>query len=79
MKEIKCIVAAENANGVPDLYFVKVQCTDEQYNAGDHYTMATYSAIREGYEPMLTYDEFDSAGKAMLPLFNWDSASVVNR
>lgn len=76
-KTIKCLVAATNANGEPDLYFVKVSCTASEYENGDHYNLANKSAEDEGYAPALAYDEFDSAGRAMLGLFVWDSAPVI--
>lgn len=74
---IKCIVAATNSNGDPDLFFVIVSCTQEQQEEGEHYEVAKGAAEKQGYEPYLAYDENDSAGRAMLPLFAWESASVV--
>lgn len=64
--------------GDPDLYFVKVNCTEDQFDCGDHYDIAKATAINEGYdEPLVAFDEYDPAGRAMLPLFHWDSASVI--
>lgn len=78
MKTVKCMVSCRNADGEPDFHFVKVNCTKEQYNNGDHYTAAKYSAIKEGYEDIgLVYDENDSAGKALTQLFEWKSASII--
>lgn len=74
---IKCIVSATNSNSSPDLYFVKVDATERQIECGWHYDTARDEADAEGYTPHLCYDENDAAGKAMLSLFNWDSASVV--
>ena len=74
---IHCIVAASNSNGDPDLFFVKVRCTQEQYDNGAHYVRAKAAAESAGYEPFLAYDEQDSAGRAMLPLFEWKTASTV--
>ncbi len=78
MKTIRCIVACENALGAPDLFFVKVRATDEQYSNGEHYDVAAATAEVEGYASRIVYDEFDSAGKAMLKLFKWKTASVVD-
>ena len=75
---IKCIVAAINANGEPDLYFVKVSCTESEYENGVHYDLAKREAKKEGFDPVLAYDELDSAGRAMLGLFEWGSASVIS-
>lgn len=75
MKTIRCIVACWNWDGEPDLYFVKVE---ESENYRDK---AVEEARRNGYAeegPVLVYDEFDSAGKAMLPLFDWETASIVS-
>ncbi len=74
---IKCIVACLNSNGERDLYFVKIKCTEEQYNLGQHYEEAQTSAEEEGYDPALVFDENDPGGRAMLPLFAWESASVL--
>jgi len=74
---IRCIVAASNAGGEPDLFFVKVKCSLAQYENGDHYKAASEAAEENGYEPSLAFDENDPGGRAMLPLFVWESASVV--
>lgn len=71
------IVAGINANGSPDLYFVKVKCTEQELNEGEASQAAMDKAIEEGYEPKLAFDEFDSAGKAMLQLFIWESADTI--
>jgi hypothetical protein len=77
MRTIRCIVAAVNGDGAPDLFFVKVQCSEAAYDRGAHYEAAKQEAEREGYEPVLAYDEGDSAGAAMTVLFEWDTATVV--
>jgi hypothetical protein len=77
MKTIRCIVACINSNGEPDLFFVKVKGTEEQINNGEHYTTAKEAADAEGYDPVLTYDEECAAGRAMLALFEWDTASTI--
>jgi hypothetical protein len=76
MNTIKCIVAAHNATGEPDLYFCQVRCTQAQYDNGDHYVRARQAARDDGYEgEMVIFDEFDTAGQAMLGLFCWDSVA----
>ncbi|UWZ79778.1 hypothetical protein L9S41_19195 [Geoalkalibacter halelectricus] len=35
-------------------------------------------AEAQGYEPALAYDENDSAGRAMLGFFDWQTASSVS-
>lgn len=73
--KIKCIVAAINASGSPDLFFTIVECSQSEYDNGDHYDMADLKAEQEGYEPKLVFDENDPGGQAMLDLFDWDSLS----
>jgi hypothetical protein len=77
-KQVKCIVSCLNSNGEPDLYFIVIECTDEQYNDGDHYDAAKAQCEEDGYESYLAYDENDSAGNAMLPLFTWESATILD-
>lgn len=86
MKHIRCIVAGTDANGGPDLFFVKVQLNDEtdlsendDVNTGKHYSAAEKAAENNGYEgPFVAFDEIDHAGNAMLGLFVWESASIVD-
>jgi hypothetical protein len=72
---MKMIVAALNSNGEPDFYFCIVKCTSTQRQEGAHYDLAERMARKEGYEPRLSFDESDPAGKAILPHFAWESAS----
>lgn len=75
---VRCMVAGVNGNGEADFYFVKVECTEDQYNLGEHYDAAEKRADAEDYEPKLVFDEFESAGKAILDHFVWESASIIN-
>ena len=77
-KEIKCIVAGFNPQGESDLYFVKVNCTEMQEVCGTHIAAARTQAVKDGWEAPVIFDEYDRAGKAMLSLFVWDSASIIN-
>lgn len=72
-----CIVSCLNSNGEPDFFFVKVQCTQEQYDNGYHYEAAKDFAEDEGYEAYLVYDQNDPGGKAIMDKFNWQSASLI--
>jgi len=74
---IRCVVSALNANGEPDLYFVKVNCSENQVSESKHYAVAKEQAEQEGFEAYLVYDEKDRAGQALMPLFAWDNASEV--
>ena len=74
---VKCVVACHNAGGEPDLYFVKVDCQESEYDVGQHYEMAEESAIEDGYSgPMVVFDENDGPN-SLFDLFEWESASVV--
>jgi len=75
MIRTKMIVAALNSNGEPDFYFCIVKSTLEEFNEGEHYVLAERMALKEGYEPRLSFDENDAAGKAILDHFVWESAS----
>ncbi len=72
---VKMVVAAQGQDG-PDLYFCKVDCTEQQYADGDHYDRAKEAAEENGYEgSMIAFDEHDPP-KPLFGLFNWESASV---
>lgn len=73
----QCVVAAYGPNGDPDFYFVKVTCTKKQYESEHHLVTAARKALREGYAPWVLYDDASSAGRALLPLFHWETASVI--
>lgn len=75
--DIKCVVACHNAGGEPDLYFVKVSCSEAEYSNGEHYEKAEAGAYQNGYDgPMVVFDENDGPG-ALFGLFEWETASVV--
>jgi hypothetical protein len=75
------MVAGYNGNGEPDIWFVKVQVPDdyESDEDGKHYPAAKQAAENNGYEgPFVAFDEIDHAGNAMLGLFAWETASIVD-
>lgn len=72
---VRMVVAAHGLDG-PDLYFCKVDCSQEQYDNGDHYDAAKSAAKDNDYEgSMVAFDENDPP-KPLFDLFNWDSAST---
>lgn len=74
---IKCVFAATNASGSPDFGFVKVECTDSQYELGEHYDTVKEWAKHNDYEaPIIVFDE-QEAPNWLLERFVWDSASVI--
>jgi hypothetical protein len=77
-KEIKMVVAAVNAAGEPDFYFCKVKCNEAELDDGEHYEAAKAVAEKEGYEPRLAFDEMDSGGRAILDVFEWGTADVID-
>jgi hypothetical protein len=77
--KIKCVVACVNAQGEPDFCCVIVECSQEQYELGEHYDRARQAASDGGYEnPMLVYDENDGP-RWFFGTFDWESGgpSVV--
>jgi hypothetical protein len=75
--ERKMVVACHGFEG-PTLFFVKVEATKEQVDEGLHYEAAEKEAKEQNYDgPFVCFDEDDRDGPALLPLFAWESASVV--
>lgn len=69
---VKLCVAAYGCDG-PDLFFCKVECSQEQYDNGDHYDRAKKAAEELGYEsPMVALDENDNK-----PIFDAYRATVA--
>lgn len=63
---IKVIVLCTNAEGSPEFSTREIQCTQAQYDNGDHYDMAKEAAEDDGYEsPMMAFDENDSAARQL--------------
>lgn len=74
---IKCVVAAHNGMGEPDFFFCLVECSEEQYDNGDHYDRAEELADAEGYEgPKVTFDEKDGPD-FLFERFAWESGTTV--
>lgn len=74
---VRCVVAAIDPDGEPDLYFVTVKCSRADFEADRHLAYARQSAKRNGFAPKLAFDEHMPSGRAMLPLFAWESAPAV--
>jgi hypothetical protein len=76
--EVKVVVAGVDSNG-PDLYFVKVIATQEQLEEGLHYEAAK-NWVGENFlnvdDISWASDDKDPA-KAVVSLFNWDTASTI--
>lgn len=76
-KTTKCAVASVNSNGEPDFYFVMVRGTEDQFDNGLHIKLAADAARDNGYDPVLVYDDAGPAGRAIMPLFAWETADTV--
>lgn len=70
------VAVGDNGQDEPDLYFCIVECTEQDVAAGRHYKRARAAAAVDNSGPFVAFDEYSSAGKSMLPLFAWRSASV---
>ena len=75
---IKVVVTAKNSNGNTDFYPVIIKCTQEQYDAGDHYREAELSAEEAGYDAGIPFDENDPAGQIVMGCFKWETVSVID-
>jgi hypothetical protein len=74
----KMIVAATNANGDPDFYFCKVDCTEQDAQLGLHYEAAKNAAKDNGYEGEMFAFDGDDPPKPLFNLFNWDSVCPLS-
>ena len=75
---INCVVACRNCEGVPDFFFCKAECSQEEYDVGKHYDIAEDAAREEGYEgSFVVYDENDGPDW-LFDNFVWKSASVFS-
>lgn len=63
--KIQVGVMSEDANGAPDVTFHTIECSQEQYDNGDHYDMAKDLAEEDGYEPKIAFDERDPAWRVI--------------
>ena len=74
---IKCVVACANASGEPDFFFCRVECSEQDYEVGEHYDIAEGFAREEGYcGLMVVFDENDGPDW-LFDHFVWESSSVA--
>lgn len=58
--QIKCVVACDNSEGIPDFFPCVVECSQEEYDEGNHYDSAREMALDANYGgKMVVYDEND--------------------
>ena len=83
MMSIRCAVAVTNANGEPDLFFCRVECTKEQYEDGCHYRAARRAAMEASYSACCSCcwvcDENDPLWLAVRPIAEeeWADKTLV--
>ena len=78
-KARRCVVAGINADGDEDLSFIQVMATEQQVDRGAHFTAARrwYRFDRDGV-PGIVFDEQTLSGRALMPLFCWESSSTID-
>lgn len=74
MKTIRTMVLVTDSSGVPDIYICKIRCTLDEYNEGEHYSVAERQAEKKKYVMRYSFDEFDRAGKKIVGCFDWNTA-----
>jgi hypothetical protein len=71
--KLRCVVACHDVDG-PNLYYVKVECTQQQYAKKQHYEAAE-GFISENYDvrgPFWVCDETDACGMELIQRHEWD-------
>ena len=74
---VKVVVAGEGHDG-PNLYSVKVACSQDQYDNGNHYEAAKDYVSQIFLVDRISWacDENDPA-KDVLNMFNWDKVNII--
>lgn len=58
-KIINCVVAGINRFGEPDMFFVRVNCTQDQIDNGKYYFAARKHVEESGFVPVMVFAEND--------------------
>ena len=72
--KLRCVVACYDVVDGPNLYYVKVECTQPQYEKKQHYEAAE-GFIAENYEvkgPFWVCDETNACGMELVQNHEWD-------
>jgi hypothetical protein len=59
---VKCVVVCVAADGLPTLAAYEIECTQDEYDNGEHYDTARFMAEKAGYEQTsraVVIDEYD--------------------
>jgi hypothetical protein len=68
----KVVVLCTNSEGAPEFHSCAPEVTEEQLEAGEHYTLARENAEFNGYrEPMIAFDANDPAAKQLESLADY--------
>lgn len=74
---VDCVIACHNAQGDPDLFFCRVECSEEQYARDDHISAAQSYAQQVGWSgPYVTFCPGD-VPDWLFERFEWRTASIV--
>jgi hypothetical protein len=58
--QIKVVVSCRACDGTPDFFATTIECSQEDYDEGEHYELAADRACEAGYEEIsICYDEND--------------------
>jgi hypothetical protein len=77
-RKVKVAVGCTGHNG-PDLFFVVVDCTQEQYDNGEHYEAAQGIVMENNYVggPYWCVDENDPAKAVLTLCADWNQAETT--
>lgn len=72
VKKVKTVVLAYHGSGVQEFVHLTVDVTEEMYDNGEHYDHAKKYAASQGFEePMIAFDENDTAASDIKKLAEW--------
>jgi hypothetical protein len=76
---VKCVIIGHRY-GTAEFSCVRVECSQDDYQLGLHYDLATEWASEHGYggsDPFVVWDEYE-APAWFVEQFDWYLASVIN-
>ncbi len=67
---IRCVVSCRDANGTPTFYPCSIECSQDEYDNGEHYCLARRAAEEARYEDArMVHDENDGPAWLFTQLF----------
>lgn len=77
-RNVRCVLACVNASGRGEFVPVKVRCSADQYDLGDHYGAVKAWAKGQRYEaPYVVVDEVEMHPATVLQAFDWDNVPTI--